>query len=275
MFSAAQTFAAGAAQKHVLPRVFQLSALYELGVDIPSGEVVMIAGRSGSFKSGFALYLMYKLGLPTIYFAADMDPKTVAYRLAAMATGETTREVAQRAATDAAARDRYTQILADSPITFVYDSPITWEGIDEVLDAYVEIWDRYPAALVFDNFMDFAGAAAEYAEQMETMQGITELCREIGATTFVLHHASDKSQTRRDPWAPPTRSEVKGGLSEKPSLSLSVALQPDSNEFRIAPIKFRHGKADPMAERPAVLYADPERNLFHSARPVAGMTHTF
>ncbi|OJF13119.1 hypothetical protein [Couchioplanes caeruleus] len=37
-------------------------------------------------------------------------------------------------------------------------------------------------------------------------------------------------EAKSDPWAPPSREQVKGGLSEKPELSLSVALDPNSME---------------------------------------------
>jgi KaiC/GvpD/RAD55 family RecA-like ATPase len=275
MFTAAQTFAAGSTRAPELPRIIELAPLYALGCDLPAGEVTMIAGRSGSWKSGFGMFLCYRLGLPTLYLAADMSPTTVAYRLAAMATGHTTKEVAQRVASDEAARSRYAEILSHSPIHFAYDSPITWDGLDEILDAYVEIWDAFPQVVVFDNFMDIAGASAEYAVQMDAMQTVTELCADLGATVLVLHHATDKGQSRRDPFAPPTRAEVKGGLSEKPALSLSVALVPDTCEYRIAVIKNRHGKSDPMADHYATLWADPERNRFYPAPPVAGQTHTF
>jgi hypothetical protein len=275
MFSAFQSFSVGASSAPALPRIMQLSALYALGVDLPRGEVIMIAGRSGSQKSGFALFLIWSLRLPTLYLAADMSARTVAYRLAAMATGQPIRDIAASVQADPEARERYAATLADAPLTFSYDSPITWEGLAITLDAYVETWDAYPEVIVIDNLMDIQGASAEYAEQMEAMQGCTELAQQLGATVFVLHHATDKGQSRRDPWSPPTRAEVKGGLSEKPSLSLSVSLQPDTNAFRVAAIKNRHGKSDPMAENHASLYADPERNRFYSSPVVPGMADSF
>lgn len=129
--------------------------------------------------------------------------------------------------------------------------------------AFIELWDAYPQVIVFDNLMDFDGAESDYTEQMSVMSGLTELARATGATVIVLHHASDKSwEAKSDPWAPPSRDQVKGGLSEKPELSLSVALDPTSHEYRVAVIKQRMGPCDPTAKRYASMRCHPEVTRF-------------
>lgn len=96
------------------------------------------------------------------------------------------------------------------------------------------------------------------------MQGLTELARETGATVIVMHHASDKSwDARTDPWSPPSRDQVKGGLSEKPELSISVALDPNTLQFNVAVIKQRMGPQDPTAKRWQQLRCEPEFTRFH------------
>jgi hypothetical protein len=82
---------------------------------------------------------------------------------------------------------------------------------------------------------------------------------------ILLHHASDKSwEAKADPWAPPSRDQVKGGLSEKPELSLSVALDPTSMEYKVAVIKQRMGPSDPTARRYATLRCEPDKTRFHA-----------
>jgi hypothetical protein len=186
-----------------------------------------------------------------------------------MITGDTTEQVEAGMAAGGERRARYLRALAPSRITFSFGSPITWQGIDEELEAYVELWDAYPQVIVCDNLMDFDAAEADYTAQMAVMSGLTELARATGATVIVLHHASDKSwEAKSDPWAPPSRDQVKGGLSEKPELSLSVALDPHSMEFRIAVIKQRMGPSDPTARQYAVLWCEPERTRFHAESPL-------
>ncbi|MFD7738077.1 AAA family ATPase [Kitasatospora sp. NPDC059800] len=251
-----------------LPRIEAFRALYNLGCRPRQGEVIMIAGRSGTQKSGLALYWVAQMGLPTLYFSADMSAFTASSRLASMATGDTTEMVSAGMAAGGRHRQAYLDALAGSRITFAFGSPITWSAVDEEIEAYVELWDAYPSVLVFDNLMDFEGAESSYEEQMAVMSGVTELARATGATVIILHHASDKSwEAKSDPWAPPSRDQVKGGLSEKPELSLSVALDPTSLEYRIAVIKARMGPCDPTARRYASLRCHPETTRFSELEP--------
>lgn len=228
----------------------------------------MIAGRSGTQKSGLALFWVAQMNLPTLYFSADMSPFTASSRLASMATGETTEQVEAGMRRNRISRRRYLDALSDSRIAFSFGAPITWQSIDEELQAYVEVWDAYPQVIVFDNLMDFDAAESDYVAQMAVMSGATELARATGATVIILHHASDKSwEAKTDPWSPPSRDQVKGGLSEKPELSLSVALDPHTGEYKIAVIKQRMGPSDPTARSHAVLWCEPETTRFHATAP--------
>lgn len=224
----------------------------------------MVAGRSGSQKSGFALWLVDEWDLPTLYFSADMSPFTASARLASKRFGLTTESVEKVMHEGGQIHREMMANLDKSKVDFSFGSPISWRQVDEELAAYVELWDRYPEVMVFDNLMDFDGAESDYAAQMEVMQGLTELSRETGATVIVMHHASDKSwDARGNPWSPPSRAEIKGGLSEKPELSLAVALDPNSLAFHIAVIKQRMGPQDPTAKRWRTLKCEPELTRFH------------
>ncbi|MFB8020040.1 AAA family ATPase [Streptomyces rubiginosohelvolus] len=263
MLTPARSLALHAESGKELPRVEAFEALYGLGCRPRHGEVIMIAGRSGTQKSGFALYWAAMMNLPTLYFSADMSAFTASSRLASMATGDSTEMVEAGMAAGGRHRQEYLSALAGSRITFAFGSPITWKAVDEELQAFIELWDAFPQLIVFDNLMDFDSAESDYTEQMAVMSGLTELARATGATVMVLHHASDKSwEAKSDPWAPPSRDQVKGGLSEKPELSLSVALDPTSLEYRVAVIKQRMGPCDPTAKRYASLRCHPESTRF-------------
>jgi AAA domain len=224
----------------------------------------MIAGRSGTQKSGFAMWWVASMNLPTLYFSADMSPFTASSRIASMTTGDTTEMVELGMAAGGEHRAGYLEAMKDSRIQFSFGSPITWRQIDEELEAYVELHNAFPEIIVFDNLMDFEGAESDYTEQMAVMSGATEIARSTGATVIILHHASDKSwEAKADPWAPPSRDQVKGGLSEKPELSLSVALDPTSLDYRIAVIKQRMGPCDPTARSYVTLTAEPSVTRFH------------
>lgn len=251
-----------------LPRVRAFEPLYRLGCLPRRGELIMIAGRSGSQKSGLALFWVASMGLPTLYLSADMSRFTAAARLASMASGDTVEQVSAAMTLDGEMPARYAEPLSRLPITFSFDSPITWAGLDEELDSFVELHNAYPAVIVIDNLMDIESSESDYAAQMAAMASITELARATGAATFVLHHASDKTWNKADPWVPPSRSEIKGGLSEKPELTLTVALHPDDNTYRVAVVKQRMGPCDPSGGTYALLWADPARTRFHARSPL-------
>lgn len=247
-----------------LPRVPDLQPLYRMGVRPRHGEVVMIAGRSGTQKSGFALWWTAQMGLPTLYFSADMSPFTASARIASMFIGEPTEAIEERMARGGRARQEALDTISDVPITFAFGG-LDWQSVDEELEAYVEIWDTYPEVVVFDNLMDFEGAESDYTVQMAVMSNSTAFARETGATTILLHHASDKSwDAKAAPFDPPSRDQVKGGLSEKPELSLAVALDPNTLEYKIACIKQRMGPSDPTARRYAIMRAEPSLTRFHA-----------
>lgn len=216
-------------------------------------------------KSGFALWLVDQLDLPTLYFSADMSPFTASARIASTRAGLTTEEVEAIMHGRGEERKALLEVMRDSKIQFAFGNPITWREIDRQLDAYVEYNDRFPEVIVIDNLMDFDGAEADYAEQMAVMQGTTELARDTGAATIIMHHATDKSKrATEDPFMPPNRSEVKGGLAEKPALSLSVALDPFTMDYHIAVLKQRMGPSDPTAQRYATITCEPALTRFHA-----------
>ncbi len=245
-----------------LPRVAELEPLYKHGVRPRRGEVIMIAGRSGTQKSGFALFWTAMMGLPTLYMSADMSGFTAASRLASIATARTTEQI-ERDMADPAQKAMYLDAIRDMPIQFCFDSPIRWHGLAEELDAYVELWDAWPEVIVLDNLMDIEGCESDYTQQMAAMAEVTDLARETGSTIFVLHHATDKGwEAKSSPWTPPSRDQVKGGLSEKPELSLSVALDPTSHAYNVAVIKQRMGRSDPSAQTFCTMRAYPEHTRF-------------
>lgn len=262
MLTASRSLALHAESGRPLPLVPEMAALYQRGNKPRYGEVTMIAGRSGSQKSGLALWWTRRMNVPVLYFSADMSPTTAGNRLAASVTGDY-QEVVEAGMKDPEIKQRYRDALDETHFTFSYGNPITWRAVDEELQAYVELHDSYPDVMCFDNLMDFENAETEYVEQMQVMSSLTELARETGSGVIVMHHASDKTwNAQSDPWKPASRNEIKNGLAEKPALCLSVGLDRTSYAYHIATVKDRNGRDDPTARSYITLRAEPESTRF-------------
>ncbi len=53
-------------------------------------------------------------------------------------------------------------------------------------------------------------------------------------------------------------------MSEKPELTLGVALNPYTMDYNVATIKQRMGKCDPTGRSFVTLRAEPEKTRFHA-----------
>ncbi|XVS66061.1 hypothetical protein ACQPYE_08410 [Actinosynnema sp. CA-299493] len=112
---------------------------------------------------------------------------------------------------------------------------------------------------IFNGVMNAAEAAG--GSTLGTLaDALTRIADIVNSARF--QHKSWEAKS--DPWAPPSRDQVKGGLSEKPELSLSVALDPTSMVYKIAVIKQRMGPCDPTARTHATLMCEPDKTRFHA-----------
>lgn len=250
-----------------LPLPTELDALWTFGggqgVTPRHGQFITISGRSGSQKSGFALYWVRQMNLPTLYVSGDMTAFEATGRLVSMETGHTQSEV-ERWWNDPIEGRRYREALESSNISFSFGNPITEEMVWGELNAWVEIHNEFPAILVIDNLMDIEGCAEEENSALRAaMSYFSGLVMDTGITVILCTHATDKSDRGENtPGMPASRREVKGGISEKPQLMFSVALDPDTLELRVAVIKNRNGPQDPSARTYAILQAFPEVTRF-------------
>ncbi len=267
MLTAQQAFRQSAASMPPLPLPPELKALWSFGGGagvIPrQGQFITISGRSGSQKSGFALFWVRKMGLPALYISGDMTPFEATSRLAGMETGHTQADIEQWWS-DPIEGQVYTAALQDSNISFSFGNPITEDALIGELNAWVEIHNSYPEIVVIDNLMDMEGCAEEDNSALRgAMSYLYGLVMDTGCTVILISHATDKSDRGESlPGMPASRREVKGGIAEKPQIMLSVALDPDTLEFRVAVIKNRNGPQDPSAKTYAILQAYPEVTRF-------------
>lgn len=238
-----------------LPAVAELHSLYELGVLPRMGQMLMIVGQPGAGKSMFALWYAFKLGLPCLYFSADMAAHTASTRLGALVTGETVEWCA--AAIEGGGAEWLGDQLDSCPIQWCFDSSPSMQDVAEELDAYIELWDCYPPVIIVDNAMNVEGSSDEGSGGLRyILSELHRLARETGSAVVVLHHAREEG----NPLEPSAREKVQGKVAQLPEIILTVAL--DGDVFKIAPVKDRSGFQDPTGKTYRRLTAKPEHAGF-------------
>ena len=241
-----------------LPHVPALAEFYRQGVNFRQGQLAMVVGRPGSQKSGFAMWLTAQWGLPTLYFAADMGEFVASERDACIRSGLTSDEVRDIMRGPSGPKAELMQMVREaSNLSFVVDPNPSLDDIDEEIEAWVEMYDSFPAVIVLDNLMDLEPInESEYASNKAILLELKTLTRNTNAFVLALHHNREEG----DPGMPAPAKQIQGKVSQTPELVLSVALQ--DTVFRVAAVKQRSGPADPTGGRYIELLADPARTSF-------------
>lgn len=243
-----------------LPHLNDLQDLYQMGVKLRRGQLIMVYGQPGSQKTGFVLWLIDQWNLPTLYFSADSSDATMVPRLAGLRTNTTSDEVLV-ALHDGGGQAAFIEDdLTGSKISFVYEDAPAFEDIEAELDAWVELYDEWPAILVVDNLIDVdsGDGGEDWQGWRLSLLWLKGLVRKTGITVIVTHHASESNT---DPDWPSPRKAIQGKISQTPEVILSVALTP-AGEFRVAPVKTRDGTSEPQARRGIELLAAPAKTRF-------------
>lgn len=240
-----------------LPQVPALQGLYALGCRPRLGQMTMVVGQPGSQKSGFTMWWVQQMGLPTLYCCLDMSQTTAFVRMASMVTGQAGDTVAEGIQNGLG--DVYAEQLEDSKVHFVFDSEMDLDDLADELDSFVETWDAYPGVLVIDNLLDLASMGESENESYKTiLKELKALAHSTGMAVFVLHHVSEGVG---DPAYPSPRKAILQKVAQTPEVVLSVAL--DGYAFRVAPVKSRNSQQDASGKTYAELRADPERTTFY------------
>lgn len=245
-----------------LPPVSAFDELYTgwFKFQFRAGQVSVLGGQSGSFKSGFVLYLLAHMPeITAVYASADMNQQEFTSRLVAAVSGETTEGVLK--GLEAGAEDYYAEALADLEHRFalMFDSDPTMGDVEQMVDAWVEVNDEYPRVIVLDNLLDIMPSSGndEFSGYKAVLLDAKRLARTTGAHVFVLHHMSEAGT---DPTKPAPKKALLGKVSQTPNNILSVAK--DDDRFKVSVVKQRMGRDDPSGESYVSFRVHPERNGF-------------
>lgn len=237
-----------------IPLPERFTKLTQAGIKFRRGQVHVIAGRPGAGKSLISLDYAVHAGISTLYFSADSDEDTVFNRVGAMKLNMEVNEVEEMRGTPAEA------ILEDAlseltNVKFVYDPTPSLDTVDEELAAWNEVYGAQPDLIVIDNLMNVVpdGNDNEYQGYLQLTKQFHEIARNTGSALIVLHHTSEADGK---PTEPQGSKSVMGKVNQTPEVILTVALEPELNEFRLSAVKNRSGKADASARSWVTLHVD-------------------
>lgn len=231
--------------------------LTEAGIGARMGTVTIIAGPPGAMKTGFALYTLLRLGLPTFYVSADAEDFEMDERAAAAISGDPMTAV--RANPQA-----YADLLSREAghLRLIFEDSPTYRDLELELAAYCEVFGEFPKIIAIDNLMNLVGEQEnEWGAMRDSARVLHRLTRITGAAVFVLHHMADD---RTDPTMPAPRKSLQGKVSQLAKAIWSLAL--DGDTFRLAPVKNRWGPGDASGKTFVELWASPESSRFYNSR---------
>jgi hypothetical protein len=232
-----------------LPVVFQ--ALEDRGTRFQRGQLVLVAAGPGTGKSAFILTLAMKSRLPALYFSADSDAFTQLTRAISIETGRTLEESA--IAVLEGKLDGITEVLDEIPIRLNYDASPSIDRIEEVMMAYFEVYEDYPAIVVVDNVTNVDNPSSSgddpFSGLEPLMDYLSTMARNTQACVIGLHHVTGPYN---DADKPIPMSGIKGQIGRVPSMVLTLHKRFDELMDRVilavSAVKNRGGKADPSGQ---------------------------
>lgn len=225
---------------------------------IRRSEVTMIAGQPGAGKSLLAHWHAKAWAqdhdLKGIYFSADSSELGMAARTLSMVmVNLPVREAEQMIENDDEwALSHMTKV---NNLFWSFEEDLSYENINDEIQAFVELWGVCPDFIVVDNLTDVEGQSDdEWATQRRAMKALTQLARKTDAAVIVLHHTTEDDRMKEDPCPP--RKAIQGKCSQKPALILTVA---DKGQRRpVACVKNRYGQSDKSGQNALWFWLDQD-----------------
>jgi DnaB-like helicase C terminal domain len=247
-------------------------ALARRGAEVCRGQLCLIVGPPSAGKSLLINNLVVRLNAPSLVFMLDTEQLTAAARFGAILSGDHFHQVKSNI-------DDYADRLAnlkDLQAVFRADD---MDDIHRQVAAFDQRYGMPPSLIAVDNLGNMTSAMDnEWALLKALTLELDIVAREQQCAVIAAAHTTDL--TSCDPAA---RDKILGKISYYPRLILSVGLNADTGEYRIAIVKNSSGKTDARAEHPVLMYADPSRmqltednprwtpsGITISAGPVAG-----
>jgi hypothetical protein len=215
------------------------------------GQLVLIAAGPGIGKSAKVLTLVLDSMVPSLMFSADSDAFTQLSRSIAIVCDMTVAAASEMILEDRVT-DEIKKELASIPLLIDYDSSPTPHDIEEIVAAYYELCNEFPALIVVDNITNVVTDATESGDPFSGLEALMDylhsMARVTGACVIGLHHVTGDYNNGDKPIP---LNGVKGQITRVPEMVLTL-----HKILCVSPVKNRGGKADPTGQTYAELEFD-------------------
>jgi hypothetical protein len=222
-------------------------ALEAMGIVFRRGQLVLVAAGPGAAKSALTLTLTLESGVPSVIISADSDSFTQMSRSIAIMAGISVSDASSMVLADNIPTE-VEETLSSIPLRIDYESSPSQEEIEEILEAYWELYGEYPTIIVIDNITNVSNESAEDGDPFSGLEGLMDylhgMARGTGACVIGLHHVTGPYN---DGDKPIPLSGVKGQIARVPEMVLTMHKRKlDDNTFIlcVSPVKNRGGKPD-------------------------------
>ena len=240
---------------HQLPPI--LPQLTGAQVVFRQAQLHLIAAQPGGGKTLLALWYAITSKVPSLYFSADSDSRTIASRAGAIIMDKQVSQIETMMDSDGSVLLEDALAEGAKHVRFNFDPSPSLEDIEEEIEAWIELHGAAPQEIFVDNLMNVASTSdSEWTALRDAMSAFHYKAREYESAFIVLHHVSENEKMSK-PNFPAPRKALMGKVAALPELVLSVALDSAGQAYRVAVVKNRHGKADPTAENFVTLIAEP------------------
>lgn len=250
-----------------LPGVFR--SLNDMGAKFRRGQLSLICGGPGTGKSAVAAFIATRMAygeydevpVPTLYFSADTDKRTLGNRIAASVshmTVDETEELINKGHTG------IMSILEDNTnhIWFNWNNGPNLSDIQDEVEAFAHATGDWPHLIVIDNlknvWVETSGDGGEHVRYDRVLDFLHELAGHTNAHVMVLHHVTGFYE---DGDKPIPMSGILGKVS-KPFRLIITLYRPNDGQIGLSIVKNSTGKMKPDGTLAVYLDLDLERQQF-------------
>ena len=185
-----------------LPSVFP--SLEKNGAKFRRSQLSLIAAAPGGGKSAVATYIATRMEywddeqfttvpVPTLYWSADSDKKTIGNRITASVTKHTVDEAEKLL--ERGDRETWETLEFNTDhIWFAWDRGPSLEDIEKEVEAFALVHGEWPHLIVIDNlknvWIEESGDGGEHIRYDRVLDYLHELAGITGAHILVLHHVT-------------------------------------------------------------------------------------